>query len=45
MTPIYVTVPELTARIEHVGQMLFMDSFFPSPDLYDDLLTYLLFWY
>jgi hypothetical protein len=37
MTATHTTVTGLTARIEHVGHKLYMDNFFSSPALCDDL--------
>jgi len=39
MTATHATVTGLAARIEHVGHRLYMDSFFSSPALFDDLHT------
>jgi hypothetical protein len=32
-------VRSVTRRVEGVGNKLYMDSFFSSPDLFDDLYT------
>ena len=37
MTATHTTVTNLTRRIEGYGHKLYMDSFFSSPDLFDDL--------
>jgi hypothetical protein len=37
MTATHATVAGLTRRVENVGHKLYMDSFFSSPDLFDDL--------
>jgi len=34
----HATVTNLTRRVEGVGHKLYMDNFFSSPDLYDDLI-------
>jgi hypothetical protein len=40
MTTTHVTVKGLTYnRVEQVGHKLYMDNFFTSPDLFDDLYT------
>ena len=39
MTATHANVTGLAARIEHVGQKLYMNSFFSSPALVDDLHT------
>jgi hypothetical protein len=39
MTATYATVTGLTTRIENFGHKLYMDNFFPSPDLFDNLHT------
>jgi hypothetical protein len=39
MTPMRATVTGLAAGIEHVGNKLYMGSFFSSPASYDDLNT------
>jgi hypothetical protein len=39
VTATYATVTGLTTRIENFGHKLYMDSFFLSPDLFDDLHT------
>jgi len=33
----HVTVTELTRKMEGCGHRLYMDSFFSSPELFDDL--------
>ena len=35
---IHATGTELTMKIEGRGHNLYMDSFFPSPELFDDLV-------
>jgi len=37
-TATHATVTNLTRRVEGVGHKLYMDNFFSSPDLYDDLI-------
>jgi hypothetical protein len=37
ITVTHTTVVGLMRRVENVGQKIYMDSFFSSPDLYDDL--------
>ena len=39
LTAALATVTGLTARIENVGHNLYMDIFFSSPALFDDLHT------
>ena len=39
MTAAYATVRHLTCRLEGLGHKIFMDKFFPSPRLFDDLET------
>jgi hypothetical protein len=39
MTATHATVTGLTGRIENLGHKLYMDSFFSSPELFDDLHT------
>jgi hypothetical protein len=39
MTDTHARVRSLTRRLEGVGTKLYMDSFFSSPDLFDDLHT------
>jgi hypothetical protein len=39
MTATHATVTGLTGRIENLGHKLYMDSFFSSPELFDDLYT------
>ena len=38
LTATHATVANLTRRVEGVGHKLYMDNFFSSPDLYDDLI-------
>ena len=38
MTATHATVRHLTYRVEGLGHKLFMDNFFSSPRLFDDLL-------
>ena len=38
VTATHATVTNLTRRVEGVGHKLYMDNFFSSPDLYDDLI-------
>jgi len=37
LTATHATVTNLTRDVEGFGHKLYMDNFFPSPDLYDDL--------
>ena len=37
MTTTHATVRHLTRRVEVLGHILFMDNFFSSPRLFDDL--------
>jgi hypothetical protein len=37
MTTIHATVSRLTTRIENLGHKFYMDNFFSSPDLLDNL--------
>jgi hypothetical protein len=39
VTDTHATVAGLNTRIENVGHKLYMDNFFTSPDLFDDLLS------
>jgi hypothetical protein len=39
MTATHATVTGLTTRIENFRHKLYMDNFFSSPDLFDDLHT------
>jgi hypothetical protein len=39
MTATYANVTGLTVRTEHVGHRLYVDNFFSSPALVDDLHT------
>ena len=38
LTATHATVTNLTRRVEGVGHKLYMDNFFSSPDLYDNLI-------
>ena len=38
LTATHATVTNLTRKVEGVGHKLYMDNFFSSPDLYDDLI-------
>jgi len=37
MAATHATVRHLTSRVQGVGHKIFMDNFFPSPRLFDDL--------
>ena len=37
MTAVHVTVRHLTSRVEGLGHKIFMDNFFLSPRLFDDM--------
>jgi len=37
MTATHATVTELNSRIENAGHKLYVDNFFPSSDLFEDL--------
>ncbi|PNF33381.1 hypothetical protein B7P43_G04175 [Cryptotermes secundus] len=39
VTATHATVRDLCRRIEGVGHKLYMDNFFSSPDLFDELMT------
>ena len=39
LTATHVTVSDLTRKIQGRGHKLYMDNYFSSPDLYDDLAT------
>jgi hypothetical protein len=39
LTAAHAAVRSLAKRVEGVGHKLYMDSFFSSPDLFDDLHT------
>ena len=39
LTATHVTVSELTKKIQGRGHKLYMDNYFSSPDLFDDLAT------
>ena len=38
LTATHATVTNLTRRVKGVGHKLYMDNFFSSPDLYNDLI-------
>jgi hypothetical protein len=40
----YASVKSLTRRVEGVGHKLYMDNFFFSPDLFDNLQTSAINW-
>jgi len=39
LTAMHATVSEMTHKIQGCGQKLYMDNYFSSPDLFDDLAT------
>ena len=39
LTATHATVSELTKKIQGLGHKLYMDNYFSSPDLFDDLAT------